>query len=297
MKKTNILLYGEGGSGKSSSTATVFKFLKQEPNLKVRYLMTEANAMDGMLDGITRHSLSLKEGQLAYMVCKPTPGTRTISSKDIANDFNTNFMQKTDAEAMKVKITSADRAKHNAFLTVLQGIAVFKGIDYITKEETNYGDYLKWDENVILVVDSLTACVDYLVDVVKANRVATVISDYSHVQSNLMNKVIIPMTEQAMCSVIMLGHPTIGDDNTVKQPADKLDRITKLYPRTFGQAINNTVISKFSEVIYSYVDFRDNFIWAGKKAGVATSPRKLPRKDNLKQDFSLYPLFGLNAVK
>ena len=85
----------------------------------------------------------------------------------------------------------------------------------------------------------------------------------------------------------------IGDDNTVKQPANKEDRITKLYPKTFGQAINNTIVSKISETIYCYVDFQDRFYWAGKKQGVATSPRKIPRKDKLTQDFSIYGLFGL----
>jgi predicted GTPase len=48
MKKANILIYGEGGTGKSTSIATLFKI--NNPNLKVRYLMTETNAMDGMED-------------------------------------------------------------------------------------------------------------------------------------------------------------------------------------------------------------------------------------------------------
>jgi hypothetical protein len=90
----------------------------------------------------------------------------------------------------------------------------------------------------------------------------------------------------------MLGHPVIGEDQTVKQPKEEDLKITKLYPRTFGQALNNTIVSKFSEVIYAYVDRQDNFWWAGKKEGVATSPRKIPREDKLKPDFSLYPIFG-----
>ena len=172
-------------------------------------------------------------------------------------------------------------------------MAVFKGIDFVTKEENDYGDYLKWDSDTLFVVDSLTACVDYLVTEVKATRIATIMSDYNHVQTNLMSKIVIPLTEQAECSVIMLGHPVIGDDNTVKQPSKKEDRITKLYPKTFGQALNNTLISKFSETIYTYVDNQDNFYWAGKKQGVATSPRKIPRKDRLVPDFSIYGLFGI----
>lgn len=292
MKKTNILLYGEGGTGKSTAIATVFKLLDKNPNLKVRVLMTEANAMDGMEDGLERLGVELKEGQLIFMVCKPKAST-SVTSAQIAKEYEMNYLKVSERDALKIKIETGDRAKRTAFLAILKGMATFKGIDYVTKEEVDCGDYLKWDDDTILVIDSLTACVDYLVTEVKANRIATVMSDYNHVQTNLMSKIIVPLTEQAKCSIIMLGHPTIGDDNTVKQPTNKEDRITKLYPKTFGQAINNTIVSKFSETIYCYVDFQDNFYWAGKKQGIATSPRKLPRKDKLKPDFSVYGLFGL----
>lgn len=289
MKKANILLYGDGGSGKSTAVATLFKM--NNPDLKVRYLMTEANAMDGMEEGLVRHGIKLKPGQLHYMVCRPNPAT-SVTSAQIAKEYEQNYLQLSESDALKVKIASGDRAKRTAFVTILKGMATFKGIDYVTKEVTDLGDYLKWDDNTVFVIDSLTSCVDYLVNEVKATRIATVQSDYNHVQTNLMNKIIIPLTEQSQCSIIMLGHPVIGEDQTVKQPKEEENKITKLYPRTFGQALNNTIVSKFSETIYSYVDRQDNFYWAGKKEGVATSPRKIPRQDKLVPDFSLYPIFG-----
>jgi hypothetical protein len=290
MIKTNILLYGEGGSGKSSSVATVFKLLDKNPNLKVRYLMTEANAMAGMEDGIKRLGITLKKGQLHYMVCRPTYNPKYTSAA-VVKDFKENFLNLSEADALKVKIGAGDRSKHNEFISILEGLAVFKGTDYVTKEVDNLGDYLQWDEDTILVVDSLTACVDYLVSTVKGSRSATTQKDYGDVQNNLMAKIIVPLTEQCKCSIIMLGHPVIGEDQTVKQPKDEELKVTKLYPKTFGQSLNNTIVSKFSEVIYSYVDNNDRFYWAGKKAGVATSPRKFPRQDKLDQDFSKYPVF------
>jgi hypothetical protein len=95
----------------------------------------------------------------------------------------------------------------------------------------------------------------------------------------------------------MLGHPAVIEDNTVKQPKDKEDKITCIGPKTFGQAINSTLVSKFSETIYAYVTSRDDFLWAGKRHGVITSPRIMPRKDKLEPDFSKYPLFGLKAIE
>src|SRR5574343_179778 len=293
MEKENILLYGEGGSGKSASIATLFKLLNKHPNLKVRYLMTEANAMSGLVNGIKRLKLELKPDQLAYMVCRPNPVT-SVTSKQIAEEYENNYLKLSEQDALRVTINAGDRAKRTAFVTILRGMATFKGTDYVTKEVTDYGDYLKWDSDTIFVIDSLTSCVDYLVAEVKATRVATVQSDYNHVQSNLMNKVIIPLTEQSQCSIIMLGHPVMGEDQTVKQPKEEENKIMKLYPRTFGQALNNTIVSKFSETIFFFVDRNDKFLWSGRKEGVATSPRKIPRMDRLEPDFSLYNLFELD---
>ena len=290
MEKENILLYGEGGSGKSAAIATLFKLLTKFPELKVRYLMTEANAMAGMVNGIKRHKIELQPEQLTYMICRPNPIT-SVTSAQIAQEYEDNFLKVSENDALKVKINTGDRAKRTAFVTILKGMATFKGIDYITKEVKDYGDYLKWKSDTVFVIDSLTSCVDYLVNEVKATRVATVQSDYMHVQTNLMNKIIIPLTEQSQCSIVMLGHPIMGEDQTVRQPKEEDQKIMKLYPRTFGQALNNSIVSKFGETIYAYVDRSDNFYWAGRKEGIATSPRKIPRLDKLEPDFSKYPLF------
>jgi hypothetical protein len=291
MLKRNILLYGTGGSGKSASIATIFKLLAKNPEIKVRFLATEANALDGLEEGLSRHKIELKKGQLHYMVCRPTYNPK-YTSANIVRDFKQNYLDLSEGDALKVKIGAGDRSKHSEFIAILEGLAVFKGTDYITGEVDNLGDYLQWDTNTILVVDSLTACVDYLVSTVKGSRSATTMKDYGDVQSNLMSKVIIPLTEQCQCSVIMLGHPVIGEDQTVKQPKEEELKITKLYPRTFGQALNDVIISKFGEVIFAYVDRQDNFYWCGKKEGISTSVRKIPREDKLKPDFSLYPIFG-----
>jgi hypothetical protein len=291
MLKRNILLYGTGGSGKSASIATIFKLLDKNPEIKVRFLATEANALDGLEEGLSRHKIELKKGQLHYMVCRPTYNPK-YTSANIVRDFKQNYLDLSEGDALKVKIGAGDRSKHSEFIAILEGLAVFKGTDYITGEVDNLGDYLQWDTNTILVVDSLTACVDYLVSTVKGSRSATTMKDYGDVQSNLMSKVIIPLTEQCQCSVIMLGHPVIGEDQTVKQPKEEELKITKLYPRTFGQALNDVIISKFGEVIFAYVDRQDNFYWCGKKEGISTSVRKIPREDKLKPDFSLYPIFG-----
>ena len=54
--------------------------------------MTEANAMDGMLEGLKLHNISLKEGQLAYMVCKPKASTG-VSSSQAVKEYEQNYLQ------------------------------------------------------------------------------------------------------------------------------------------------------------------------------------------------------------
>ena len=291
MIKKNIFLYGEGGSGKSCSIATLFKLLPKIPELKVRYLMTEANAMEGMIDGLKLHKIELKPEQLYYQVCRPDSNVK-YTTKNIADDFRDNFVNASENEAMKVKIGVGDRSKHIEFLEILKGLASFKGIDYVTKERKDLGDYLKWDDNTILVVDSFTSAVDYLIDVAKGPRVATTLQDYKNVQTNIMSKLIIPLTEKGKCSIIMLGHPQIGEDQNVKQPKEAEDRITRIYPKSFGQKINSTLMYKFSETVYSYTVNR-KYYWAGYKEGIATSCRKIPKEDRLAPDFSLYPIFEM----
>lgn len=296
MKKTNFLLFGGSGSGKSTSIATIFKFLEQEPELKLRYLMTETNALDGLLDGLKLHNIKLKEGQLIYKINKPITSRSTVTSATIAQNFDRNYMKVSAAEAKRVKVESGERAKYSTFYKILVGLSKFIGTDLVTGKETDCGDYLNWDVNTVFVVDSLTACVDYLLEVVKASRISMVQADYMDVQNNLMSSIIIPLTEQALCSVVMLGHPVLGEDPDVKQPKDYEDKIMKIYVQTLGQKLNTKLPSRFTEVIYSYVDNMDRFFWAGKRSNVSTSPRKVPRKDKLPQDFSKFDLFGLKGI-
>jgi len=102
MRKSNILLYGEGGVGKLSSVATIFKLLPKNPALKVRFLSTEANAIGGLEDGLDRLGIKLEKGQLHYMVCRPTFNPKYTSTK-VARDFKTNYLALSDKDAQKVK--------------------------------------------------------------------------------------------------------------------------------------------------------------------------------------------------
>ena len=136
MITTNILLYGEGGSGKSSSIATLFKYLPKYPDLKVRYLCTEANALRGMISGIKHHKIKLEPNQLHYMIARPTYSAK-YTSKHVADDFKKNFLDLEDSGALKVKIAAGDRAKHTEFMNILLDLYK-KDWDYFYSKENQY---------------------------------------------------------------------------------------------------------------------------------------------------------------
>ncbi|MGH8710168.1 MAG: hypothetical protein ACREVA_02435 [Burkholderiales bacterium] len=290
MNRFTMLLYGEGGTGKTTSTLSFLKpaNLEKEPKLCIRYLCADPNALLGIRDGIRIHKLHVKPGQLTTMVVKPTT-SRNMNSKDSANEFQNNFMKLDDSDAMKVKTGVQGRIKKNLFLQILYSIAEYKGIDWVTEEVVDYGDYLDWEPNVIFVIDSLTTVLDYLGEVVRGSRQLAVISDFNAIEALLMTKVITPISQQALCSIVLLTHAHFGLVPNVKQPKEYDQQIRQVYPRTHGQALNSVLPSKFNETCYMYIEL-SKYLLAGRKPGAFTSTRQIPKQDKLIPDFSLYDL-------
>jgi hypothetical protein len=298
MRKQNILIHGNGGVGKSASIATLLKpaQLEKTPNLKIRFLMSETNCLYGLEDGLAIHKVTPKEGQLTYMLIKPKV-TKNNNSSIIVQNFRENFMEKSDAEAKSVRTSSSDRTHMTEYLNILNATARFKGIDWATKQIIDDGDVLTFDNNTIFVVDSLTTIVNYLVKVVKGARQATIPSDYMNVQQNLKSQIFVQFSEvMSEASFILLAHSHLGQNPDVEQPksadvmSGKAEYIMKTYPSVFGQAMNN-ISQNFTETIYAWKDFGSKYYWAGEKENVDTSVRRVPRKDELTPDFSLYPIF------
>lgn len=298
IRKGNVLLYGRGGSGKSFSIATLLKKeqLEHTPNLKIKFLMAEKNCLYGLEDGLDYYKIKPEAGQLSYLLITPKV-TAGNNSKIMANNFQENFMMKSDAEAKTVKSGASDRSHITEYYDILRSTASFKGTDWATGEIIDDGDVLKFDCNTIFVVDSLTTIVDYLVKVVKGSRQAIIPADYQNVQQNLNNQIFTQFCEvMSQASFILLAHSHLGQDPDVIQPksqdvmAGKAEYIMKTYPRVFGQALNN-ISNKFTETIYAYTEFGGKYYWAGEKERIETSVRKVPRKDKLVPDFSIYPIF------
>ena len=299
IRKTNVLLYGKPGTGKSAAIASLLtsKQLEQTPKLKVRFLMAETNCLYGLEYGIEQlYKLKLNPGQLSYCLVnhKATPRS---NMRTIADNFKDNFQSLSASDAMKVKVDAGDRSVHEEYYKILLATAKFKGIDWVTKEPVIEGDVLNFDSDTIFVVDSLTTIVNCLVKVVAGARQIAGMDEYKDVQRLLKQNILLPFTEiMSEASLILLGHDHLGKDPDVIQPSQRevlkgeADFIMKTFPDVHGQAMN-TIGKYFTETIYAWRDRRGKYLWAGKKEGVETSVRKLPQKEELEPNFSLYPIF------
>jgi len=287
--KNNILLYGEGGTGKTSSIISILKLLKKNPELKIRFLSAESNSILGIRDGLERFKIKLEPRQLLYMDATPSLETAP-TSQQLYEEYYEGFHSVTTKDALSVKTSAMEKTRRKTFIKILKDFAYFKGVDLLTEEVVDCKDYLKWGPNYVFVIDSLTAICDYLLEEVKGSRILTVMSDYGHVQSNLMSKVINPLCEVSKCHIIVLGHPFESVDPAQKQPKDTELRITKIFPMTCGSALNSRLISKFTDVIFAYKR-GSRYFWTGNTDGISTSTRNFPSKSDLVPDFSLYKFF------
>lgn len=289
IRKSSLLLFGEGGSGKTTATLSMLKLADKLPGLNLRFLSTDPNTYEGIESGIELFNLKLKEGQLYYKHCEQAPHLQ-LDTESVAKNFDENFVRKTNKEAMEVK--TSNRVKYNLFGSILMGMAQYKGMDWVSQKEVNLGDYLTWNENTIFVVDGLTSIIDALSKVVRGNRIISVLSDYKDIQANLENLVISPLTKSARCGLILLAHPSLSPDPLVKQPPKYEDKIMKVYPKTAGIQLNGVLSSYFKETVFCYYDSgSDKYYWAGRKSGIGTSVRRIPKSDKLVPDLTKYPVF------
>ena len=282
-KTSKILLHGLSASGKSYSTATLFKLRDARPNQRVVYLCTEANAITGIERGLKAYNIKLEPNQLIYSV------VRGKKKKVFGNEIQalSKYVKQSAQEAQKSDSSNMQKDKYTYFLDVLKGLESFKGIDYVTKEEVDIGNIGDLEEEDILILDGLTPIVHGIWQIVKGSRVVSQISDYQVVQYWLQTftKDLIDLD----CSLILLAH--------TDRQYDEVEKVEKLRVSLgAGSALASKYAGSFSDVIYAYCDNQGTRLWAGRKLGTETAARNYPEKDKLVPDFSLYNFFRDDGI-
>lgn len=226
------------------------------------------------------------------MIAKPEKPT---TFEQQARDWEKNFVDKSYKEAAGVESSKAGRQPYKHFTNVIKGLGHYIGTDIYTGEQKDLGDITEWSSEKIFVIDSMTSIVSSIIIEVQGERQIANISDYNQVGLALMNKIVIPLTESVDCSIIMLGHTDILEDQNVVQPTTAQRQAgmlptTKIGPRVYGNKSAWALPGRFTETIYSFLK-DDNYYWATKGNKQIVSVRSFPRHEKLEQDYSKYEIF------
>lgn len=273
-----VILFGDGGTGKSFSLSTLFKDAPEER--RVVYLMTEPNAMAGLERGLDLYELNLEEGQLLYSYPRKTGknkgfqnykravSTLTKTSKTVALKGNAD--------------TTMGKENYTYFQDIIDNLDIFEGFDYATGDAVKIPGVDTLDQDDVLVIDGLSPIIHEIWHSSVGDKLAISEYDYSIPQNTLEG--MLRVLESLTCHVILLAH-----EKAVYNKQGVLEKTVVNFG--VGSARDSIFKGCFTDIIYCYT-MGNKFLWAGSKPQVDCLARKIPREASLSPDFSLYNFFG-----
>ena len=273
-----IILFGDGGTGKSYSLHSLFKNAPEER--RVIYLMTEPNAMAGLERGLEENDITIEHGQLVYSFPRKTGKAKgfqnykravnklTKESKNIALKGNSD--------------TTMGKENYTYFQDIIDKLDDFEGIDYATGEATRIPGVDTLDHDDILVIDGLSPIIHEIWHSSVGDKLA--ISEYDYgIPQNILEGML-RVLESLTCHIILLAHekPVYNKQGTLEKTVVNFG---------VGNAKDSIFKGCMTDIIYCYT-MGSKFLWAGNKSNVDCVARKIPRESALTPDFSLYNFFG-----
>lgn len=259
------LIYGEAGTGKTCSLRTLLNC-----GQKVRFLAAENNAIEGIKTALHMWEKETK---------KPYPSAEDFALMIPSRPKRTiNDLVKTQEKFIKVPLETAmksvdpDRNKFTRYLEVLRATVNFKD----TASGTDFGCIDDWDDSVTLAIDGLTIICEAISQATVGGKLTISQPEWGAMQKTLV-EFMRQLTEDLNCNLVVLAHP-------VKE-TDAILGTQRIYPANLGQALNNSLPSFFTEVIYSFRSGKE-FLWSTNHKQAVTRQTTLPLEEKMPQDFS-----------
>lgn len=270
-----VILYGPGGTGKTTSTVT--SLIDAPPERKLVYLMTERNSLAGVEYGLQKYNIVPKPGQIVYVF----PQEKKKAFVDLERAF-TAFANTSKKAALSGNTATTEGKENYTYLSrILKTLGAFKGTDYATGEEVTIGNVGDLTANDILIIDGLSPLGNELWNTMVGDKIAISMSDYLPVQRALYG--IMAQLNKLDCHVVLLAHE--------KETFNESGALDMVNVNTWcGSSNYETIMGLFTDVIYCYKQ-GSAYKWAGSKTKVYTVSRNVPAKDNLEPNFSLYNFF------
>jgi hypothetical protein len=255
------LCFGETATGKTASLATLLL-----AGQKVRLLSADNNANAGIKAGLALYKINKEEVDLS--ICVPERSFMPITDMLSIVD---NYL-KTDIDAL-MKGKDKFRKHNTGFKNIIEGASEFK--DSITGESK--GIVHEWGTDTTFVIDSLTVICNEIQLTVTGNKPST-LPEWG-AQQGLLKFFLNFITNNLKCNVVLLAHPD--------KDQDAITGATRIYPSNLGKAMNGTISSNFSDVMYSQKESKKYF-WSTEHRTAVCSGRDLPQAENIPQDYRAF---------
>lgn len=260
-----MLLYGESGTGKTYSIPTLLN-----AGYKVRFLAAENNAISGthiaLKDWEKSNNKKLKADDFVLMI----PERPKKSLQDLVAS-QTTFIGKTlDSQ---YKGADPKRRNYTRYLEVLKSTVNFKD----SSTGVDYGSVDDWGEDTVLVIDSLTIVCEAISQATIGGKLAVSQPEWGVMQKTLV-EFMRQLTEDLKCNFVIIGHPT--------KEIDPVLGVSRIYPASLGQALNNLLPAFFTEVVYTFRD-KKKFYWTTEHRLAVTRTTLLPIEEKLEPTFTL----------
>lgn len=250
MSRTNVLLMGDIGTGKTTSLQTI-----TEAGRRLFVL-----ALEPGIDRILTH------GPNCHWKFLP-PAAPTWDMLRI----NAEKINRLSVEAIIKTASPMDKRGYEQFIALLESCAAFT-CDVCGEK---FGPLEKLDPLDVVAVDGLSGLSTMAMDCVAGSRVIRSQAEWG-IAMDLIERFITTITATLQCSFVLLAH--------TERDVDELNGGTRVMPSTLGRKLAPKLPRPFDEVVYCY-STKGNFWWSTTEPGMTTKSRVLAQSDQIKPDF------------
>lgn len=272
-KRFSGMIYSSAGTGKTISAMTALKV----PNLKVRVLCTETNALTGIEEALAIHGITeLQEGQLTIAVAQSTSSS--------LEEFQDN---------------SSD-----AFYKAITGkLFNFIGTDVASGKEVRLGKVQEWGTDTLFILDGMTmfesSCSGRGLTIAKSQNNAKDARAIFYAGQKVLVGAVFSLIEESKGHVLVLAHQAMSDETAMSKY-----KLSKPINPGFGtRSVIDKLAGRFSSILYMrYNNQKKQYVWSAEEPEAYTISRGIDKVkckqlgitlNNLPADFSheLYNFF------
>ena len=266
----NLLLYGDVGTGKTTSLATFIRAgVDLDLPLKVIAIFTEPNAEEALLDGMRLHAKpgekSLPMDRLFYRYIPPAVSKWSII-KEVAQKVNLlGYKQLTEMKSGMGKENSGQ------FLDLIDLLS-----NFVDQHGHSHGPVDDLDPSYLVCVDSISG-MNVMARALNVGMKPSLHQGEWGVAMHMEDTLITKVVADTQCFTAFLGHVDKEMDEIIGKP--------QYMPAFLGKKLAPKVPSIFSDVVNSYRDGK-KYYWSTMRRDYSSlKVRNLTLEDTLKPDF------------